>query len=151
MADGFVQQNTRPARTKHHGHFTRRGGNGIKVHNSLTKRFINRLFPGFLIKETVIADPAAFAMRTGFHAVALFDNDRNVKANQRADIANALPTRTPDLHGLPVTGNRCGYLNNARITGPGIGINLGQKVNLGLERCFAKRVHIGIKRHIGAD
>ncbi len=75
VADGFMQQNAGPARTKHHGHLARRGGNRFKVQRRLTQRFVNRRFPAFFFKEPVIANAPALAMRSGFHAVALLDDD----------------------------------------------------------------------------
>ena len=94
--------------------------------------------------------PAAGAVRPGFHAVALADDDRDVEPDQRSDVGGTAPVGAHDLYRLPDTGERGHDLLDARVASAGIGVDLGQEVRLGGEVDHPERVQVGIERAVGA-
>src|SRR5437867_13311220 len=71
MADRFVQQNTGPARTEHHGHFARRGFGRIELHNGLPRRLPGEVFRSTDRGKKVESDAAPTAIHTTLDVGAL--------------------------------------------------------------------------------
>src|SRR5262249_13130653 len=78
-------------------------------------------------------------------------HDRDIQADQGADIGRAMAIVAENLDSLPDTGNRGHDLLDARILGPGIGIDLAQNSDLMAEIECRQRVFLAIEDAIGAD
>ena len=69
---------------------------------------------------------------------------------RRPDVGGVAAVGADDPHRLPVAADRSADLAHSRILRPGIGVDLGQDPDLGLERHRRERVGIGIELPVGA-
>ena len=61
MTDGFVQQDSRPARAEHHFHFASRSLASVELQNRLPRRFIGEMLRRFFGQEELERDASAAA------------------------------------------------------------------------------------------
>ena len=90
-------------------------------------------------------------MAADLHAVAVADHDGHIEAHQRTDVADPHPVGAQDLDRLPFPGEGGRHLAHPRILGPGIGVDLGEQLYLGVEADLAQGVEVGIEAAVGAD
>ncbi len=96
MADGFVQQYSRPARAEHHVHGSRRRVFGAQVQHRLAHRFAGvALIIAAVDKEAELHPPAA-AEAADLAVAVFFDDAGDVEARQRLDIADHHALRRRD-------------------------------------------------------
>ncbi len=77
----------------------------MKVDDSLPQRLIRLRLPGIGLHKSLISRPAANAVTTTFHSIALADNNRDIEANQGAYVRNTKTARSDDLYRLPLPRN----------------------------------------------
>ena len=130
VADGLVQQDTRPAGTQHHRHGTRRRIDRIEVNQCLAHRLV-RISPGTILikKEAVIGAPATTG--TGlFTATVLLDNDGHITTHQRPHIGCQRAITDGHHHDLVDTGQANDHFLDTRILLTRFGIKLFQQRHL---------------------
>src|ERR1700722_3390115 len=130
MTNGLVQHDSRPARTEHDVHLTSRRRNRFEVQQSLTHGIVYRLAPGASVNKALIPFASAITMTAGFLTIAFSDDDRDIDANQRANISVDLAVGPHDLDDLPRCGDACRHLTDALILGPRVSVDLLQQLDL---------------------
>ena len=96
MTDGFVQQNPRPARAKHHVHSPRRGVFSAQIQHRLTHRFAGVAFIISSVDKEAELHPPAAAETADLPIAVFLDNTSNIEARKRLDIANHQALRRSD-------------------------------------------------------
>ncbi|MCG3774706.1 MAG: hypothetical protein JW395_1530 [Nitrospira sp.] len=88
MANGFMQQNPRPASTQHNRHDTRRRFDGRQVEDGFTRRFTRKpqIPAALIIKLEPDAPPPA--KRAGLALAVLFSNTSYLQSRKRLHVAN---------------------------------------------------------------
>src|SRR5690606_26413368 len=123
---------------------------GVEIDNRLARRLVNGRLPGRFLKIEGVARAPAGAVGARLAPSVLLDDNRDVEADEGADIAGPLAARADNLDGLPRAGEGGGNLYNAAVARAGIGIYLGKRFDFDIKRNFAQRVFIAIKRPVGA-
>ena len=93
---------------------------------------------------------ATHAKAAGLAAVALFGDDRNVEADQWADVGRDEAVGADDLDHTPAARERDADLGDARIAGAGGGVNFLAQCDLLRERDQCERIVPGVHRAVGA-
>src|SRR5262245_20736310 len=150
VADGFVQHDAGPARSKHHVHLTCRCWHCLEIDQRLADGIVGRALPGLRLEEAGEALASAVAVAASLLAVTIPGDDRDVDAHQRAHVAVAFTVAAQNLDHLPARAERDRNLAYARVLGPNIGVDRLEQTHLGLEVRGPKRVVIAIKANIGA-
>ncbi len=103
MADCLVQHHARPAGGQHD--VERAGGRGdrLEIDQRLPQRLVGGVLPAVLGDELAETLAPAHAVGAGLLAVAFADDDRNVHAHQRPDVAHHLAVGAQDFDMLPAT------------------------------------------------
>src|SRR5690606_5887765 len=150
MADGFVQQHSRPARAHHHRHAAGGCGDGIEVDDSLAYRLAGVGHGPFLgLEEAVVGTPAT-TEAAAFAAPVVLDDDTHVQTHQRTDIPGPGAVTGCDQYGVVHTAEADGDLRDARIEAAGVGVQALQKTHLvGLGHAV-QRVVRGVQRRVVA-
>src|SRR3546814_8558760 len=104
-----------PARAKQNGHFARRRGDRAQVDACLRNGFVNSAAPAFGLEQVVIEIAAAHTEHTAFASAVLFQDDRDVEAHQRADVACGKAVGANDVDDAPATGEAYRALRHTRI------------------------------------
>jgi len=78
-------------------------------------------------------DAPAGPVAAAFHPPVLFDDDRDIDADQGTDVRGAFAVRAHDLYCRPFTGKGGGDLLDARVFGSRIGVDLTQDADLVVE------------------
>src|SRR5438093_2411489 len=86
MADGFVQQDARPARTKNDFHRSRRGINRSKLQDGLSRAFAGESARIEIASEHVQSAPAATTLISRLALTIFLGNTHYVKPDQRLQI-----------------------------------------------------------------
>src|SRR4030095_1378296 len=90
----FVQEDPRPPRTEHDGERSRGGFDGAELHHRLAHRLGREPLPAVFLEEETKAAASAAAEAADLPPAILLDDDRDVEAGERADIADR-PARRP--------------------------------------------------------
>ena len=149
VADRLVQQDAGPARPEDHGHLAGRRVDRVQVHQRLAQRLVDRALPGLRAQVLAELDPAAGAEAARLQPAVPLDDDRDVEADQRADVGDAVGVGADDLHHPPLAGERDRDLADARVLAPGVGVDGGQHRHLLGEGHGGQRVVAGIERGVG--
>ena len=150
MADGLVQHDAGPAGAEHHVHLAGWCRHRLEIDQSLTHGLVDRTLPGVRGDETFVALAAAEAERAGLLPVAVAGDDRDIEPHQRPDVAIGLAVGSKDLDHLPGRGDARGHLPHAGVLGAGIGIDLFQRLHLGVEGGSGEGVLVAIELAVGA-
>src|SRR5205823_2868530 len=96
VADRFVQKDARPTRPEHDRHLPGRGGYRFEIDQCLPERLVDCIFPVARIEIGCVTRAAAAAVASGFLPPVLFDDNRNAKAHERADVTPGLAAGAND-------------------------------------------------------
>ena len=144
MPDRLVQHHAGPAGAQHDFHLAGRGRDGVKIDQGDSQRFVDLGLPILWIDIAVIAKPPAGPGAAALHTIAVADHDRDVEPDQGPDIGDPFTAGAQDLDCLPGAGQRRRDLADPLILGPGVGVDLLQQLDLGLEFHPADRVLVGV-------
>ena len=149
VADGFVQQHGRPARTQHHIEHACRSVDGVQIDPRHAQRLVGQRFPGVGRDPAVELGPSAGAGRAGLAAAIAFDRDLHVEPDEGADIGLDVAIGPDDRNVAARAGNRGGYLDHAGILGAAVGVDLLQQAHLGVETGIGDRVDSLVELAVG--
>src|SRR5205807_9789837 len=85
----LVQHDPGPARPEHDRHLAGRGGHRAEIDQRLAQRLVDLRSPIGRIEVVLVADAPAGAVRSGLQPVAFADDDRDIQADERADVGGA--------------------------------------------------------------
>ena len=90
-------------------------GTASQIDQRLAQRLVGGVLPAVLGQEFAETLAPAHAVGAAFLAVAVADDDRDVHAHQRTDVAHDLPVGAHDLDMLPGRRERGRHLPHARV------------------------------------
>ena len=123
MTDGLVQQDTRPARSQHHGHGSGRSGNGLQVDQRLPHRFPRVPQGAIPVEEPTVADSAAATGTALLAAAVVFDDHAHVQPHQRSHVAGQCAIAAGDQDRVPHGGQADHDLGHARVLTTRLGVH----------------------------
>ncbi len=130
MADGLVQQHTRPARPKHHRHAAGGRVHCIQVDQRRTHRLFGESHGAAVIDQLTVPIAATAAGAALFAAPILLGNHLHVQAHQRAHVGGQGAVGGGYQHGIHGGGQAHDHLLHARVAGAGVGVHFAQQRNL---------------------
>ena len=151
VADRLVQQHPRPAGAEHDLHLAGRRVDRAEIDQRLAQRLVGGRLPVGGLKQALVGDSAAAAVAAALHAIALADHDGDVEPDQRADVRGPLAAGAQDLDRLPVAADRGGHLAHPRVLAAGVGVDLFQQLDLGLEGHESQGVVVAVEPRVGAE
>ena len=120
VADGFVQQDARPARPEHHGHFARRRLDGIQLDDRLAAGFLGERLGRMFFVEEVERDAAAAAGITVLRSARAFARQhRDAHTSHGLAVETEAAVAGRDQHVAQAIGVTRLHLEHARIVGSG--------------------------------
>ena len=153
MPDGFVQQNPRPARSKHDFHCARRSVYGIELHNRLTRGFAGVTFDHGIV-EKIHANASAATRRAGLQIAVIVGDAHHAHANQRLHIANQFSFGSCDQNDFEFVHNAGLDFAYTRVVTARCSINPIQQFDFAFQRLIAQQLFYRIKivlRLVGGD
>src|SRR3546814_16247253 len=122
MANRFMEQYAGPSGAEQHGHLARRGVDRAQIDERLVQRLVDCAVPLRLLEQMIVPIATAEAEIARFAAAILLDHDRDVEADERADIGRGEAVGADDLdhrqHGRAsgrVSGGACGLSMEMRV------------------------------------
>ncbi len=104
MADRFMDQHARPAGAEQHGHLAGGGGDRAEIDLGLGQRLVNGAVPDLGVHHLIIEIAAADTEHAGFAPAIFLQDDRDVEADERADVAGGETVGADDLDHRPTAG-----------------------------------------------
>src|SRR3546814_10807311 len=99
MANRFMEQYAGPSGAEQHGHLARRGVDRAQIDERLVQRLVDCAVPLRLLEQMIVHIATAEAEIARFAAAILLDHDRDVEADERADIGRS-EEHTSELQSL---------------------------------------------------
>jgi hypothetical protein len=150
VADRLVQQDAGPAGPEHDLHFAGRCVDRVQIDQRHTQGLVDRRPPVVGRHDLGVGDAPAAAVAAALHALALANHDRDVEPHQRPDVGHTLAAGAQDLERLPLAADRGADLAHALVLGAGIGVDLLEQLDLGLEGLEAERIVVPVEQLVGA-
>ena len=144
MAHRFVQQDARPARAQHHGHFARGCGARVEVDQRRAHGVVHVFGDLGIVKIREAKAPAA-AGRAHLAAAVLLNNHGDRQTHQRAHIGCQRAIGARHQHHVVLTGQPRHDLGHTGVLGAGKLVNLGQQLDLGRAVERRNRVQPGVQ------
>ena len=146
MANGLVQQDSRPARAQHDCHGAGRRRNRFQVIQRLGHRIVNIAGDNFIIEEVFVTETPAAAGAASFQSAVVLDDDIDIESHQRPDISGVSAVTAGNQYRGIRTAQSGDDLFYAGIFFSGFAINPLQQRNLLRGRYRFQRVRAGVQR-----
>ena len=145
MTDRLVQEDGRPARAEHDIHHTGRNIDGVEIDARNPHRLIGQAFPGVRRDPLIEFSAPASPGRAGFAAAIALDRDRDIEADEGADIGFHVAIGAQHRDRAQGAGDRGTDLDDSRILGAAIGVDFLQQGGFDLEGRIGDRIYCVIK------
>ena len=149
VSDCLVEEHAGPAGPEQDGHFARRRRFALEVHQCLRQGFVDCAHPHALVDDPVVEIAAAATEGAAFAPAVFLGHDRNVEANERADILRPVSVRADDLDHVPLGGEAGGYLRHPGIARAGRRIDRLEQPDLLGEAQRIERIVGGVEMPVG--
>ena len=100
----------------------------------MPERFVDLGLPCVSGKVACVSLAAACAEAAGFLTIAFASGDRDIEADQRAEITDHFAARPQDFHSRPFPGQGSRDLAHAGVFLSGVGVDVFEKLGFGFER-----------------
>ena len=115
VADRFVEQHPGPAGAEQDGELARGGIDCAQIDERLRQRLVDRAVPLRRFEQMIVHIAPAEAEHAGLAATILFDDDRDIEADERADVGGEEAVGADDLDHRPAARERNRHLRDARV------------------------------------